>query len=68
MNVDICGDSGISLVASLPDDWIGQTIARFEQDNRFTHIPVNREGLARPMFWGFSQRNGAMALMGAPGL
>ena len=29
---DICADASISLVASLPDDWIAQTIARFEQD------------------------------------
>ena len=41
--VDICADAGISLVASLPDDWIAQTIARFEQDSRFNHVPVNRE-------------------------
>ena len=40
---NICAEAGISLVASLPDDWIAQTIAKFEQDNRFNHVPVNRE-------------------------
>ena len=67
--VDICGDSGISLVASLPDDWIGQTIARFEQDSRFTHIPVNREESALALCSGaFLSGTGALALMGASGL
>jgi len=67
--VDICGDAGISLVASLPDDWIAQTIARFEQDPRFNHVPVNREESAIGLCSGaFLSGTGAAALMGASGL
>lgn len=67
--VDICADAGIELVASLPDDWIAQTIARFEQDSRFTHVPVNREESAIGLCSGaFLSGTGAMALMGASGL
>ena len=67
--VDICGDAGISLVASLPDDWIAQTIARFEQDSRFNHVPVNREESAIGLCSGaFLSGTGSAALMGASGL
>ena len=67
--VDICADAGISLVASLPDDWIAQTIAAFEQDNRFTHVPANREESAIGLCSGaFLSGTGALALMGASGL
>lgn len=67
--VDICADAGISLVASLPDDWIAQTIARFEQDPRFNHVPVNREESAISLCSGaFLSGTGAAALMGASGL
>ncbi len=66
---DICANAGISLVASLPDDWIAQTIARFEQDERFTHVPVNREESAIGLCSGaFLSGTGAVALMGASGL
>jgi len=67
--VDICADAGISLVASLPDDWIAQTIARFEQDDRFTHVPMNREESAIGLCSGaFLSGTGSVALMGASGL
>ena len=67
--VDICADAGISLVASLPDDWIAQTIARFEQDNRFNHVPVNREESAIALCSGaFLSGTGSAVLMGASGL
>ena len=67
--VDICADAGITLVASLPDDWIAQTIARFEQDERFTHVPANREESAIGLCSGaFLSGTGALALMGASGL
>lgn len=66
---DVCADAGISLVASLPDDWIAQTIARFEQDDRFTHVPVNREESAVGLCSGaFLSGTGSLALMGASGL
>jgi len=66
---DICADAGISLVASLPDDWIAQTIARFEQDSRFNHVPVNREESAIGLCSGaFLSGTGSAALMGASGL
>lgn len=66
---DICADAGISLVASLPDDWIARTIAAFEQDGRFTHVPANREESAIGLCSGaFLSGTGALALMGASGL
>ena len=66
---NICADAGIRLVASLPDDWIAQTIAKFEQDNRFNHVPVNREESALGLCSGaFFSGTGALALMGASGL
>ncbi len=67
--VDICADEGITLAASLPDDWIAQTIARFEQDPRITHVPMNREESAIGLCSGaFLSGTGAVALMGASGL
>lgn len=66
---DTCADAGISLVASLPDDWIAYTIATFEQDERFNHVPVNREESALGLCSGaFLSGTGAAALMGASGL
>src|SRR6266700_1638293 len=36
-------ESGIKLVASLPDDWIAPLIHAVDKDDRFKHVPVNRE-------------------------
>ena len=67
--VDICADAGITLAASLPDDWIAHTIARFKQDARITHVPMNREESAIGLCSGaFLSGTGAVALMGASGL
>ncbi len=67
--VDQCADAGISFVASLPDDWIAECIDIFSQDNRFKHVPVNREESAIGLCSGaFFSATGAMALMGASGL
>ena len=67
--VDICFNAGISLAATLPDDWIAHTIACFEQDSRFAHIPVNREESAIGICSGaFLSGTGSVALMGASGL
>ncbi len=66
---DTCADAGIKLVASLPDDWIASTIATFEQDERFNHVPVNREESALGLCSGaFLSGTGSAALMGASGL
>ncbi len=67
--VDNCVDAGISLVASLPDDWIAHSIASFEQDERINHVPVNREESALGLCSGaFLAGTGSAALMGASGL
>jgi sulfopyruvate decarboxylase TPP-binding subunit len=34
---------GVKLVASLPDNWLTGVIDALDRDERFTHIPVNRE-------------------------
>jgi len=62
-------DAGISLVASLPDDWISLLIDTFDNDARFNHVPVNREESAIGLCSGaFMSGTGAVALMGASGL
>jgi sulfopyruvate decarboxylase subunit alpha len=64
-----CAAARIELVASLPDDWIAPTIAAFESDSRFRHVPVNREEAAIGLCSGaFFAGQGALALMGASGL
>ncbi len=61
--------SGVSLVASLPDDWVADLIHAIDTDKRFIHVPVNREesaiGLCSGAFFGGIP---ALALMGASGL
>ena len=61
--------SGIKLVASLPDDWIAPLIDAVDNDDRFKHVPVNREesavGLCSGAFFGGIP---SLALMGASGL
>ena len=67
--VEQCADAGITLVASLPDDWIAECIDIFGRDERFTHVPVNREESAIGLCSGaFFAGTGALALMGASGL
>lgn len=59
---------GIKLVASLPDTWISDLIEAFDRDQRFVHVPVNREesaiGLCSGAYFGGT---GSLALMGASG-
>ena len=43
---DELGECGIGLVASLPDDWVADLIKVVEVDDRFIHVPVNREEFA----------------------
>src|ERR1700719_4200235 len=65
---DVAADCGISLVATLPDGWITQLIARFAGDARFRHVSVNREESAIGLCSGaFLSGTGAFALMGASG-
>jgi sulfopyruvate decarboxylase alpha subunit len=67
--VEQMAESGIKLVASLPDDWIAPLIHAVREDDRFTHVPVNREesaiGLCSGAYFGGIP---SMALMGASGL
>ncbi len=60
---------GIRLIASLPDNWISELIETFDQDERFDHVPVNREESAIGLCSGaFFSGLGSMAVMGASGL
>ena len=59
---------GIRLVASLPDTWISDLIRAFDKDERFVHVPVNREESAVGLCSGaFFSGTGSLALMGASG-
>lgn len=59
---------GIKLVASLPDTWISDLIEAFDEDPRFTHVPVNREESAIGLCSGaFFSGTRSLALMGASG-
>jgi sulfopyruvate decarboxylase alpha subunit len=67
--VEQIAQAGIKLVASLPDDWIAPLIFAIDKDDRFKHVPVNREesaiGLCSGAYFGGVP---ALALMGASGL
>ncbi|MGH7929154.1 MAG: sulfopyruvate decarboxylase subunit alpha, partial [Candidatus Binatia bacterium] len=69
MIVEQLAQSGIKLVASLPDDWIAPLIHAVDKDDRFKHVPVNREesaiGLCSGAYFGGIP---SLALMGASGL
>ncbi len=61
-------EAGANLVASLPDNWIAPLIRHFEQDQRFRHVPVNREESAVGLCSGaFFTGKPGVALMGASG-
>jgi sulfopyruvate decarboxylase TPP-binding subunit len=60
---------GVRLVASLPDNWLTDVIDAVKQDDRFVHIPVNREESAIALCSGaYMGALGSAALMGASGL
>ncbi len=66
---DEMASSGIELVASLPDNWIADLIETVDGDDRFDHVPVNREESAIGLCSGaYFSGTGAVALMGASGL
>src|SRR3954468_16926973 len=59
---------GVKLVASLPDNWLTGVIDALDRDQRFTHIPVNREESAIGLCAGaYMGAMGSAALMGASG-
>ena len=60
---------GISLAASLPDDWVAPLIQRIAADNSIRHVSVAREAEAIAICTGaFFGGVRAAALMGATGL
>jgi sulfopyruvate decarboxylase alpha subunit len=66
---DVLAGSGIKVVASLPDDWIAELIKTVSKDDRFIHVPVNREESAVGLCSGtFFTETRSVALMGASGL
>ena len=67
--VDRTAACGIELVASLPDNWLAEVIRGFDTDERFRHVPVNREESAVGLCAGaFMSGVGSAALMGASGM
>ena len=67
--VEQAADCGVELVASLPDNWVAEVIREFDRDDRFRHVPVNREESAVGLCSGaFLSGTGSMAVMGASGL
>lgn len=59
---------GVKLVASLPDNWLTDIIDAVERDDRFHHVPVNREESAIGLCSGaYMGAMGSAALMGASG-
>jgi sulfopyruvate decarboxylase subunit alpha len=66
--VDELAACGVKLVASLPDNWLTGVINTIEQDDRFVHVPVNREESAIGLCSGaYMGAMGSAALMGASG-
>src|SRR6516165_9026636 len=65
---DELASCGVKLVASLPDNWIMDVIKTMERDDRFVHVPVNREESAIGLCSGaYIGSMGSAALMGASG-
>jgi sulfopyruvate decarboxylase subunit alpha len=61
--------AGVTLAASLPDDWVAPLITRIAADNTMRHVPVAREAEAVAICSGaFFGGVRAVALMGATGL
>jgi sulfopyruvate decarboxylase TPP-binding subunit len=65
---DELASCGVKLVASLPDNWVMDVIDTIEHDDRFIHVPVNREESAIGLCSGaYMGAMGSAALMGASG-
>jgi sulfopyruvate decarboxylase alpha subunit len=66
--VDELASCGVKLVASLPDNWVMDVIDTIEHDDRFIHVPVNREESAIGLCSGaYMGAMGSAALMDASG-
>ena len=65
---DELASCGVRLVTSLPDNWLMDIIRTIDSDDRFVHVPVNREesaiGLCSGAYFGAM---GSVAVMGASG-
>jgi sulfopyruvate decarboxylase subunit alpha len=60
---------GITLAATLPDDWVTPLINEVEQDAGIRHVPVGRESEAIAICSGaFFAGTRSVAIMGATGL
>lgn len=60
---------GVTLVASLPDDWVAPLIGRIAADNSIRHVPVAREAEATAVATGaFFGGVRSAVVMGATGL
>ncbi len=58
----------VKLIASLPDNWLMELINTVARDDRFVHVPVNREESAIGLCSGaYMGAMGSAALMGASG-
>ncbi|MGA9008370.1 MAG: hypothetical protein WB495_16185 [Xanthobacteraceae bacterium] len=65
---DQLASCGVKLVASLPDNWVMDLIKTIDHDDRFVHVPVNREESAIGLCSGaYMGAMGSAALMGASG-
>ncbi len=65
---DELASCGVKLIASLPDNWVMDVIKTIERDDRFVHVPVNREESAIGLCSGaYMGAMGSAALMGASG-
>ena len=65
---DELASCGVKLVASLPDNWLMDVIETIRRDQRFIHVPVNREESAIGLCSGaYMGAMGSAALMGASG-
>ena len=67
--LDELAGANVKLVATLPDDWVSGLIKAVDGDDRFAHVPVNREesavGLCSGAFFGGIR---SVAVMGGSGL
>ena len=60
--------ASVRFAASLPDTWIADLIRSLDADERFTHVPVNREEATVALCAGaYMGGMGAVALMGTSG-
>lgn len=61
--------AGVTLAASLPDDWVNSLIRRVDRSDKIKHVPVGREAetvcIAAGAFFGGAR---AVAIMGNTGL